>query len=431
LIAAEVNWRVSDKLSLTYLPSYLDFEWRQGYWLTHKDGDFNEQIDQQTHELRFNFDSGGALSGLAGLYAYRIETAGQLYIQFGPNELFPGAPGGLWLDASDVRAHQLQGAALFGQLNYSISDTFRVVAGARASYDERDGHGFQPDIVVGPAVGADPVGLFTGVAPRGWDNQDDWSNVDWKLGVEHDLAIDTMAYLTAQTGFQPGTFDVFPSTTTEESELLAITAGIKNRLFDGQLTLNNEFFYYIYNNLLVQAFDAATGTNRLTNADTIIFGDQLDLVLTLNALPNTRVSVSAGYLHARYEDFLKDELDVFNKTQMQNAPDWTATAGIVHDWGLASGAYIRADISSRFESGYWGDFSHSAGLYQQQYTKTDVALTYHAANENWSIGLWVKNLEDQDAQSAAAPGNPLADPGPGAPFLEPPRTFGLRYLLQM
>ena len=99
----------------------------------------------------------------------------------------------------------------------------------------------------------------------------------------------------------------------------------------------------------------------------------------------------------------------------------------MQDWDLNSSGYLRFQVNSRFESGYWGDFSHSPGLYQDSYTKTDASLTYHAANEAWTLGVWVKNIEDKAVQSAAAPGSPFSDPAPGAPFLEPPRTFGIRF----
>jgi len=431
LIGAEVNWDINDRLALTYIPSYLDFDWHQQYWLTHKNGDFNESIDQQTHELRLAYDAGGNVSWLGGLYAYQIETAGQLFIQFGPDELFPGSPAGLWLDASDVREHELKGTALFGEMRYSVSERTRMVAGARLSNDKRRASGFQPDIVVGPSTKDDPVALFTGVAPPAWSNSESWDHIDWKLGVEFDAAADSLIYATAQTGFQPGTFDVFPDTVTEQSELLSFTVGAKNRFLDGHLVFNNEVFYYIYDNLLTQAFDAATGTNFLTNADVKIYGLQSDLVFVPASMENTRFSFSLGYLHGRYDDFIEDSLDVFNGNQMQNAPDWTATLGIVHDWTLSSGAYIRADLSSRYESGFWGDFSHSPGLYQASYTKTDVALTWHCGTGKWSAGLWVKNLENSDVQSAAATGNPFTDPGPGAPFLEAPRTYGIRVTLNL
>lgn len=430
IVGAEIDWQLSGALTLTYVPSYLDFEWRQGYWLTHKDGDFNERIDQETHELRLTYDAGARLSWLAGAYAYRIETAGQLFIQFGPGELFPGSPPGLWLGTSDVRDHELDGTAVFGELTYALSDRMRWTVGARASSDDREADGYQPDIVVTPAVDTEPVALFTGLAPPTWSNAADWEHVDWKLGIEFDAGSDTLLYAVAQTGFQPGTFDVFPDTVTAESELLALTVGAKNRFLGGRLLVNNELFHYGYDNLLVQSFDAATGTNRLSNADVTIYGDQLDLVYAPAALPDTRLSLSLGYLHARYDDFIVDSLDGFNGNQMQNAPDWTATLGLVHDWQLGGAARIELDLSSRYESSFWGDFSHSAGIYQETYTKTDVALTYYTGSGRWSVGAWVKNLEDQVVQAAAATGNPFTDPGPGAPFIEAPRTYGLRLTYQ-
>jgi iron complex outermembrane receptor protein len=431
LVGGELNWTINDALELTYIPSWLDFEWRQEYWLTHKDGDFNETIDQQTHEVRLAYDAGGDTTWLAGIYAYNIETTGQLFIQFGPDELFPGSQAGLWLNASDVREHELRGTAIFGELRRNITDSTRIVAGARISKDDRTGSGFQPDIIVAPAVDEDPVALFTGEAPPGWSNNETWDHVDWKLGLEFDVAAETLVYATAQTGFQPGTFDVFPDTVTEESELLSLTVGVRSRLADGRLIFNNEVFHYVYDNLLTQAFDAATGTNFLTNADTRIYGWQSDLAYAPASLESTQFRFSLGYLHARYDDFLENSLDVFNGNQMQNAPDWTATLGIVHDWNLQSGGYIRADLVSRYESGFWGDFAQSPGLYQASYTKTDAALTWHDNAGRWSAGIWVKNLENADVQAAAATGNPVTDPGPGAPFLEPPRTWGVRVTLSL
>jgi iron complex outermembrane receptor protein len=430
IIGAEIVWDINDTTSLTYLPSYIDFDWNQEYWLTHKFGDFNEEIEQSTHELRFSYDNGGALTWLAGIYAYNIETAGQLFIQFGANELFPGAPV-LWLDVSDIRHHELKGVAGFGELTYALSDRTRLIAGGRISSDEREANGFQPDIVVAPASDTDPIALFTGVAPATFANSADWDHVDWKIGIEIDASDESLLYATVQTGFQPGTFDVFPNSVTEESELLSFTAGAKNHFADGQLMLNNEVFYYIYDNLLTQAFNAATGGNFLTNADVIIYGDQLELALAPESMPNTQFRFSVGYLHARYDDFIVDALDAFNDTQLQNAPDWTTTLGIIHDWEFGSGAYLRADLTSRYESGYFGDFLHSSGLYQEGYTKTDIALTYHSSDGNWSVGLWARNLENQDVQAAAATANPITDPGPGAPFLEAPRTYGIRFIMNL
>ena len=305
IVGGKFDWEINRNLSLSYLPSVLEFDWHQGYWLTHKKGDFGETIDQQTHELRFDWNGGGDLTWLAGLYTYRIETAGQLFIQFGPGELFPDSPAGLWLNASDVRDHELKGTALFSELVYALTDQARVVLGGRYSDDRKVGSGFQPDIVVAPAVDTDPVSLFTGETPPSWSNSESWTHVDWKLGLEFDASAESLLYGNVQTGYQPGTFDVFPDTTTPESELLAFAAGARNRLLNNQLTLNAELFFYDYDNLLTQAFDAATGTNRLTSADVEIYGIQLDTRLTPEAWANTSLDLSVGYLHARSKDRAK------------------------------------------------------------------------------------------------------------------------------
>ena len=437
ILGAEINYEVNDSVSLTYIPSYIDFEFEQRYFITHKPTNFSEKIDQQTHELRLNYDSGGAFTFLSGLYVYEIETSGQLFIEFGPDELFP-FPAPLWLDASDIRDHTLKGTALFSDAVYSLSDDLRLVFGGRVSKDKRKANGFQPGIVQGVATDEDPVFAFGGPLPT-WSNAESWNNIDWKIGLESDLDNGSLLYATLQTGFQPGTFDVFPDSVTEESQLLALTAGSKGRYLDGKLLLNVEAYYYQYDDLLTQAFDGGNGTNRLLSADTIISGFQVDLGYSPASLSNTDLKLSLGYLDANYDKFNTSSLtpdaaavvETFNGNQLQNAPDLTVTLGINQYWEMQSGAYFVLDISSRYESGYWGDFSHSSGLYQESYTKTDVNLAYHSSDDSWTIAIWAKNLEDQAVQAAAAPGSPIFDPGPGAVFLEHPRTFGVTYTLEI
>ena len=424
IFGAEMNWNINKDMLLTYIPSYLDLDWDQGYWITHKPSSFGEEIEQTTHELRLNYDSGGSLKWLAGLYAYRFESVGYFFIRFGPNELGAG-PVPYWLNANDIQNHVLKGIAGFGQGTYSMTDNFRFVFGGRLSADDRKANGFVPGLVEGTTEpSTDHINPFTGMPNWTWENKDEWEHFDWKLGAEYDIGENSLLYTTIQTGYQPGTFDSVPGLVAKQSELLAFSVGIKNTLLDGRLIVNDELFYYDYTDLLTQAWDAATASNRLTNTDATIWGNQLDL----SYLPwdNTQLRLSVGYLHARYDDFVTSVGD-FTGLQMQNAPDWTVTLGLVQDWQLNSNGYLRFQFNSRYESSYWGDFSHSPGIYQKSYTRSDASFSYHAANDAWTLGVWVRNIEDQDVQSAAAPGSPYFDPGPGAVFLEAPRTYGIRF----
>jgi iron complex outermembrane receptor protein len=431
IIGGEINWDINDELTLTYVPSYLDFDWSQGYWITHKPGIFGAEAQQTTHELRLSSDSSGPVDWLVGLYGYRFESAGHFFIQFGPNELFP-YPAPLWLNANHVANHVLQGYAAFGQMTWSITDEMRLIAGGRASKDDRKAHGFAQGIVTGDAEpSSDYINLFSLFFPPytpaplpTWSGDESWDNIDWKLGLEYDSRPGMLWYATLQTGYQPGTFDSIPGVMALESNLMAVTAGVKASYLDGRLVVNDELFYYDYSDLLTSAWNAALGANVLTNADSRIYGNQLDL--SYMPQEHTQVRLAVGYLNARYDD---SDLGVFDRGQMQNSPDWTFNLGLRRDFPMGEG-FLRAQLDSRYESSYWGNFMHSPGLHQDPYVKSDLSLTYHAANDAWTLGLWVKNLEDTDVQSAAAPGSTVFDPGPGATFLEPPRTYGIRFTMR-
>ena len=401
LLGGEVAWDIAG-LRLSYLPSLTALDWHQGYWIGSKPSDFGETIRQTTHELRLAGGEDSRARWLAGLYYYRLDTDGQLFIEVAP---------GAWFDASDVRAHRLEGTSAFGQVTVAATERLRLIAGGRASFDHRTANGFEPGIT----SSTDPAA----VANAPFANDARWNHVDWKLSAEHDLGAHGLAYATLQTAFQPGTFDSFPNATTRPASLLAIAAGFKTTVLDGGLRLSDEVFEYHYRDLLVQAFDAGTGALRLSNAQRVLIrGDQFDAAWRV--APQADAQLAIGYLHARNERF-QIAAGNFDGLQLQNAPDWTVNLGLTHRLPFESGAQLSTSIHARYEDAFWGDFLHSAGLRQAAAIRTDLALTWHAASARYSLGLWCRNVENKAVQAAAATAN---DPGPGSTFLEAPRTFG-------
>ena len=117
-----------------------------------------------------------------------------------------------------------------------------------------------------------------------------------------------MAYATIQTGYQPGTYNAVPgdaeqSNLVDSATMTAYTAGIKSRFLDDRLQVNDEIFYYDYEDLLVQSFNLNTALLTTFNAaQTTIWGNQLDVLF----LPTgrDRLNLSVGYLNAEYDDFI-------------------------------------------------------------------------------------------------------------------------------
>jgi len=316
---------------------------------------------------------------------------------------------------AQISRNRLEGYAGFGEATYAVTDGLRLTAGGRWSHDHREGDG---ETAFGQPYSAD----------------EDYDHFDWKVALEADLGATAMAYATVQTGYQPGTYNLFPATPEQSNlvdpaELTAYTLGIKSRFLDDRLQVNNEVFYYDYRDLLVQSFNLNTALLTTFNAaKSQIYGDQLDVTYVIT--DRDLLNLSVGYLHAEYEDFdVPPGVNIgiprrsFDGFPLQYAPDWTITAGYQHDFTLGPG-YLRARIETHYEDFFWGTFMQARGTQQESYWKSDASLTYYMGDGSWTLGLWIRNIENVPVIAATTTGQF----GPyGVSFVEPPRTYGVRF----
>jgi iron complex outermembrane receptor protein len=416
MVSGQFDYRLTDAITLTYIPSYLDVYTSADYWLGAFPGDQTNAYRQQTHELRATGQHGWG-KWLAGLYYYDLHSNG--IFSFGgfdlSTALFP---------VSIVDENHLRGTAAFGEATYDFTDRLRFTIGGRYQEDDRTANGR----------------FFNGVGLAPYDYDEGFSNFDYKVGVEFDLGDRAMVYAGTQTGYQPGTFNGFASSPAlsnevESADITAYTVGIKTRLFDDRVQINDEVFFYTYDNLIASAYNTVTNSNLSFNVDKAeIYGNQLDLIW----LPtdNGRLNLSVGYLHARTTDFQVppntvtwDGRTSFDGYQMQYAPDWTVSAGYQHDFHFGTGR-LRAALGTRYESSFYADFSHTPGGHQDSYTKSDASVTWFTGDDRWSIGAWIRNIENVAVIAATAGGSNFPPLPEGATaFLEAPRTFGLRATL--
>jgi iron complex outermembrane receptor protein len=399
---AQVDWDLGGT-TLTYIPGYFYLDWEGRYWLADTPAYLSAHYNQLTQELRLAGDGDGRLQWLAGLYAYRVTNSG---------DFIAGFP------LAQVSRNRLEGYAGFGEATFAISDGLRLTAGGRLSRDRREGDG-------ATAFG------------QTYSSRKDYDHFDWKLAAEADLGAASMLYATVQTGYQPGTYNLFPENPAQSdradlvdpANLTAYTLGIKNRFLDGRLQVNNELFYYDYQDLLVQSFNLNTALLTTFNAAaTQIYGDQLDVLYEIT--DRDRLNLSVGYLHAEYDEFvIPDGVNIgtarrdFGGYPLQYAPEWTVTAGYQHDFHFGSG-YLRARLETHYEDFFWGTFMQARGTGQESYWKSDAALTWTMGDGSWSLGVWIRNIENEAVVAATTTG--LGGPY-GVSFVEPPRTYGARF----
>jgi iron complex outermembrane receptor protein len=398
MVGGEVTYQF-DNMVLSYLPSYLYLDARPLYWLSAIQSTNTAHYNQLEQELRLSSRGDKPWKWLAGLSYYNSRNSGSEY-------LFTNQPFSFY--QTNVEADRLQGYAGFGQVTYSVTDSFRVTGGGRASSTQRTARGFE---VV--ALGGEPYNF-----------DKTYTHFDWKVGVEQDISSTAMVYGVVQTGFQAGTFNALPDTPAFSNEvkpeqLRSYTVGLKSRWLDDRLQINNEIYYYDFHNLIIQAYDISAPYNLIFNGRKVVVkGDQLDVLARVSR--NDEANLDVSYSRARNEDVVDTNGNNYNGLAPAYTPDWVIQAGFTHSIPMGD-AYLRAHVNWRYESKWWADYVHNLGTEQTPDNKLDASLTYDAGS--WTLGAWVKNATNKAVIAATAA---AGVPGPATAYLEDPRTYGVR-----
>lgn len=401
LIGGEIDYQFDDVV-LTYIPSYLYLDARPHYWLSAIESTNTAHFNQFEQELRLTNRDHTHWNWLAGLSYYDSRNSGTEY-------LFTNLP--ITFYQSNVRADRLEGYAAFGQVTYSVTPSFRITAGGRASSTQRTANGLEV--------------VALGGAPYTFSKT--YNHFDWKAGVEQDLSPEVMLYAVVQTGFQAGTFNELPNSRTfsnavKPEQLRSYTAGIKSRWLDDRLQINDEAYYYDFHNLIIQSYDISAPYNLIFNGDKVtVKGDQLDILARV--FRADQVNVNVDYSRARNVNVVDTSGNSYDGLAPAYAPDWVILGGYTHVIPIGDSELL-AHVNWRYESRWWADYVHNRGTEQVPDNKFDATLTYQAGE--WSAGLWIKNITNRAVIAATAA---AGVPGPATAYLEDPRTFGVRATL--
>ncbi|MBU6207295.1 MAG: TonB-dependent receptor, partial [Alphaproteobacteria bacterium] len=322
--------------------------------------------------------------------------------------------------------------AAFGQVTYSLTSAFRLTGGLRYSRDEQQ-QAYTLSVTSAANVTTNLNGNFK-------NTQD---AVQYKVGLEYDLAPESLLYVHVASGFKQGGINyTVPQVTFQPEHLTAYEIGIKNRFFDNRLTFNFDGFYYQYKNYQYSVpTDLPLGTSGQTasifgvvsNAGpTHIYG----LEAEWNFLPwrGGHFIGNATYLHARYghaclaqNPFIATEAQdprcttgypfALDGNQIQNSPDWSGMAGFNQDFNVLDGK-VNAGVTMIWSSGqYLTPEQYLPGAFQDSYTVTNANLRYSSAGDHWSVGVFVDNIENKAQTTGLFPLYRR--------FVSPPRTWGL------
>ncbi len=442
---------INDAVTLTSITAYDDLDKRHNV-----EGDMTplqlveavSNVDTHTfsQELRLN-GSGEKVHWIAGLY-YLSETIN--WTIEGDYADLPLIPGFLNLGDTLAKGHQeLETKAVFGQVEYEISDQWALTVGGRYTQLEVD-FDYAADA---------PAFAFIPVIPPVQSSlrfSDDLRNEEFsgKVALNYYPSEEMMYYGSITRGFKGGGFNGdtpsdlanYAADAEYAPELLtAYELGLKSTLLEGSLRLNAALFYYDYEDAQVFNSIADPNTdlpqNKIENAKSLeLYG--LDLDFVWQPLEALFIQGGVGYTHSEFSEYDMSvpttsglsSADLSGETP-QNSPGLSVNILANYSWLLDDYGVVSAQI----DGSYQGEVFYSSGTVatpgdpssytrnedvgQGGYSLWNTRLTWRDVNDQFEVALWAKNIADKEYASYMFELSDLV--GSDQVIRGAPRTYGI------
>lgn len=321
--------------------------------------------------------------------------------------------------------------ALFGQIEYDLTDSLTLIGGLRWSREDKEvdyreyfaefaatdstkvlnndalGLGgaiwtFNPNSVTnepgGPAFGY-PV--ITGDPD---DAEIDKDLITAKLGLEWNANDDTLLYASYNRGIKAGGFNapvdatLFYDGTRDPSEmqfdeevLNAYEIGFKWTFADGLARLNGAAYYYDYQDY--QAFALESLTTYVFNTDAESYG--MELELQASPLEGLDLLLGAAWIDNTVEDAyrLPDGTPVDRDAVL--TPDFTFNGMVRYEWDAFNGS-----LAVQADANYMGDhffqLKNSPVGKEDAYTVANARVSWEKGDGSWGVTAFVNNVTDEE-----------------------------------
>ncbi len=462
-ISLTANWEIGSG-TLTSITA-----WRLWNWGPSNDRDFlglpittvsanpSEQT-QWTQELRYAGDFTDSLSFVVGAFAFSQEidstgnqeqgSAAARWL-LNPSSAGWDTPGLLdgYGQTSDIQSDNTS-AALFGQLEWQVTDKLRLLPGLRLNYDAKSVD--YDSQVYGGLQTTDPalIALQRSIlAPQSYAASTDDTNVSGQITAAYEIAPRYNAYATYSTAFKSVGLNLggVPNdslgnpainlATVSPEDVRHIEIGLKTEPFDGA-TANFTAFDTEIDDYQVQVVNAQVGVLRgyLANAEKVrVRGIEFDGRARVS--DNFSTYASLAWTDGKYVSFPDAPPALENTGGPQSVDISGSRLPGISEWaGSIGGEFTRhggllgrdGEYFTALDAFYRSDFSSSPT--ESRYLVVDGYTTLNGragfrSDKGWDLYVWAKNLLEEEYFEllAAQPGSSglyVGQPGD-------PRTYGV------
>ena len=321
--------------------------------------------------------------------------------------------------------------AVFGQMEFDITDALTVTAGLRWSNEEKE-TSFNQYFSLFETPNSNTVALQDSLGiGKFWSYENGrYSNIGaWtfeggaipliegdaettieddfftaKLGLDYRLSDDTLLYASYNRGVKAGGFNapldatlfaygaLPPENMNFDSETLnAYEVGFKTSFLDGLARLNGAIYYYDYQDY--QAFALESLTLYVFNTDAENKGGELELQIS----PTDRLDILLGlsYIDNNVDDAYTTPGGETLDRRAIMTPEINANGVIRYGWPMAGGEmFVQYDFN--YLDDHFFQLKNSPVGEQDAYVVSNIRAGYTTADGAWNVTAFVNNVTDEE-----------------------------------
>ena len=384
--------------------------------------------EQVTHELQANYDGGGRMRGVFGIYSFDGEAGGQVLNNFF-NLSFGDTQGTVYTKS----------IAAYADWTFDVSEKFSVDLGMR--WTSEDKHAVVRNIGYTDGTFSTP----SGVVAAAFDKTITFKNLSPKISLDYQVTPDIMVYGLASRGFKSGGYNIRAQATAvprsadpfQDEQVDSYEVGTKMGLLDQRLFLNLSAFHNKYKDIQLSIFTEYT-TAQNTKA---FFGDftnagagtvdGLEVEYQWLATDNFTVTGNLAWLDARFDTYMFKNVNIAKQQEFTNAPDFSGALNAEYRMDLGGAGSLSARVGYSYQSRVVATTevvydpvtkATVQPITQDGYGLIGAGLVWKP-NDAWTVSLQGSNLADQEYLTTGY--NLYSALGVHTGFYGPPRQYSL------
>ena len=353
--------------------------------------DADEKLSQTSLEMRLSDDTGGRLDWIAGVFYVSDD------LDFDTHWTSYTAR----TKYDNLHKQTRNSFALFGQIDYDLTEKLILSGGLRYTRDEATFSGRNDDL--------NPWGIstftttFATTNPFVWDRSFEDDNVSGRVTAKYVFTPNLNVFVSAGTGYRGGGFDgtsIFTQAETLPFESETVTAyetGL--RWTNSRLRVSLDAFHYKFKQLQATT-RLANDTNGRANVGEaeskgIEFAINANLFETSNQTLD--VDLAAAFLDTEILSFTSARVAEVLSTvgdPLPGAPDVTATLSLNHGLVLDNGWRLDTRVSVSHHGEESNRLNAAPGNTAEAYTLLNARIELETST-NWAVYAYGRNITDE------------------------------------